>query len=159
MRCKKVFNLLNMYADREISQDMHSHIEKHLAGCKKCTGTLNEILRLKNIIGTVPQYTANPFLWTRIAEGIKQLVPAPVSLPVLNFLRVWVSAAGILIVLSGFVLFNLPEIERPRNDTDRQSITRQMLEVPITPENMEKITLNLLVYTNGKLPEVPYVKY
>lgn len=139
MRCGKIQRLLNRYIDNELTED----IQGHLAGCKGCTHRLNELTRIKELLGVTTAYQPNPFLLTRIASAIKEITPIPIGI-----LRVWVPIATILILLAGFILYRLPEVEKPVRTT--------IFDIPTVPENMERITLNLLVYTNG---EVPYVRF
>lgn len=145
MRCERVERLLNMYIDKELPEKTQSIVNGHLAGCDRCTHTLNELNRLKELVGTTAPYPVNPFLWTRIAEGLKEEVPIPIGILVPKVLRVWVPIATILILLSGLMLYRT---EKPVYKT-KSLIQTAVLDIPATPENMEKITLNLLIYTNG----------
>lgn len=155
MKCKNTARLLNMYADNELPEQTRSVLQGHLAGCEKCTHKLNEIMKLKELIAAAAPYPVNPFLWTRIAEGIREEIPMPIGVLVPGILRVWIPIAAVLILLSGFILYKLPVPER----TVHKGTLSTILDMPISPENMEKITLNLLVYSNGLAKEAPYVKF
>lgn len=135
MKCKNVQRLLSSYIDNELTGD----IQGHLSGCKECTHRLNELTRIKELVGTIPAYEVNPFLFTRISSAIKEEIPIPIGL-----IKIWVPIAAMLILIAGIILYRLPEAEKP-----------VVFETPIRPENMERLTLNLLVY-NG---EVPYVRF
>lgn len=136
MNCRMVQRLLNRYIDNELPVDLHEHLE----GCKDCTHRLSELSRIKELVGSIPAYQPNPFLWTRIASAIEEKLPIPIGI-----IRVWIPIATILIILTGSILLILPKAKEP-----------EIFTIPITQENMERITLNLLVYTNG---EVPYVRF
>lgn len=141
MNCKMVQRLLNRYIDNELTED----IQGHLSGCKDCTYRLSELSKIKELTGATPVYQTNPFLLTRITSAIREITPFPIGI-----LKVWVPIATLLIIISGIILYRLPEAERP--------VTKgsEIFNIPVIPENMERITLNLLVYTNG---EVPYVRF
>lgn len=158
MKCRKAQRLLNIYIDNELPGQKMSAVNGHLAGCPQCAITLNKLTKLKELAGTTTPYTANPFLWTRIAEGIKEGIPIPIGPLVLKFLRIWVSIASVLILVSGITLYRLP-VEKEVLYGETSSMEATIFEIPVTPENMEKITLNLLVYTNGLTGEVPYVNF
>lgn len=155
MKCKKIQHLINMYADNELPGQTRSVVQGHIAGCEKCAHTLNEITKLKEIIGAAVPYPVNPFLWTRIASGIREEMPIPTGVLIPKILRIWVPIASVLIILTGIFMHNLPEQEKPVYD---KGTLTTIMDMPIIPENMEKITLNLLVYANGILKEVPHVK-
>lgn len=156
MKCKKIERLLNVYLDNELPEQIKPAIQGHLSGCEKCTHTLNEIVKLKELIGTTTPYPVNPFLWTRIAESLKEEALIPIGVLITKILRVWVPIATMLILLSAVILYRLPELKIPAYKGTLATI----LDMPIVPENMEKITLNLLVYSNGLARrEVPYAKF
>lgn len=134
MKCKKVQRLLNRYIDNELPVDLHEHLE----GCKECTYRLKELTRIKELIGAAAPYPTNPFLLTRIASAIEGVMPFPIWI-----LRVWVPIATAFIFITSIIIYRLPEIERP---VPKET---EIFNIPVTPENMERITLNLLVYTNG----------
>lgn len=145
MRCKKTQRLLNMYIDNELATEVHSAVQGHIGVCQKCSTTLNELNKLKELVGTTTPYPVNPFLWTRIAAALKEEIPIPIGVLVPKFLKIWVPVAAALILFCGFLLY---KTERPVY-TKKSLIQTAVLDIPITQENMEKITLNLLVYTNG----------
>lgn len=147
-----------MYIDNELPEQSNLSVETHLAECKQCTNTLNEFSRLKELIGKTTPYSANPFLWTRVAEDIKEGLPIPVGILVPRFLKAWIPIATIFILFSGFILFKLPEPQKIQYKTPLTMETA-IFNIPLKPENMERITLNLLVYTNGITGEVQHAKF
>lgn len=158
MKCKKASILLNRYIDNELSGEMRAEVQGHLAKCENCNNILKEMTHLKNAFAAIPRHAANPFLWTRIADKIKCPVPLVFGFPIPKLLHIWITMACVLIVSSGIVLYKISEPEKEQ-ETASENLSAQILESPMRPENMEKITLNLLVYTNGKPLEAPYVKF
>lgn len=148
MKCKKIMRLLNMYVDDELPENLQVSLKGHIETCKDCNHKLNEFMKLKELIGTSTQYTANPFLWTRVLEGIREEMPVPIGILVPRLLKAWIPIASILIVISGFILYKLPESREPLYKVP-SPIETTVLNIPTSSMNMEKITLNLLVYTNG----------
>lgn len=156
MRCKVVKRLLNGLMDNELVGEIQDTVKGHLEGCKECSHRLKELTKLKEMVRTSTPYTANPFLWTRIANSIKEEMPVPIGILIPRILRLWIPIASVLTIVCGLALFNLIKTEEP---ADRGALST-ILDMPITPENMEKITLNLIVYTNGiTQKEMPYVQF
>lgn len=155
MKCSDIEHLLNRYIDKELPARKTAVLEGHLAGCQKCTQKLNESIKLKGLVQALPAYTVNPFLWTRIrtAIGMKPAaVPAWIIIP--KILKLWTAIACSLILISSIVLTKVTKTEQFMYK-EELSVQKAILEIPAVPENMEKITLNLLVY-NGTKTEVPY---
>lgn len=148
MKCSIIQRLLNRYIDNELPGKDIFDIKEHLAGCAQCTHKLNELTTLKGFIGGITPYTANPYLWTRIAESIHRGVPIPISILTTKIFKIWIPVATAFIVLSTIALFYVPEPQRPLRE-NIVSLENALLNMPRTPDNLENITINVLVYTNG----------
>lgn len=158
MRCKKVVRSINMYVDNELPENEKSSVRTHISECSKCSQIFNELMKIKENMGKIPVYSPNPFLWTRIEAELRQNPYIPDFLNIPQLIRGWVLAASLLLVIFGAALYKLPRTEET-SDTMSPSITNSIMEIPNTPENMEKITLNFLVYTNGYAWEAPYARF
>jgi len=150
MKCNKIERLLNQYVDNELLEQKIPIVKSHLDGCPNCTEKYNELITLKGIIKTQISYEANPFLWTRISSTITQK-PILVGVGLIpKILKVWIALASVLIVISGSTLFYLNNKTSSAN-TEEPTVEKAILEIPNLPGNMERITLNLMIYTNKKM--------
>lgn len=157
MKCSKTQRLLNMYIDKELPADKVTALQGHLAGCQRCTQRLNELVQLKELVQTAPKYTANPFLWTRISAALTKKPAIPTWVVAPKVLKLWTAVACMLILISSIVLTQVTKVEVSMYQ-ERPSIQNEILEIPAKPENMERIALNLLVYTTRGM-EVNYALY
>jgi predicted anti-sigma-YlaC factor YlaD len=147
-----------MYLDNELPENKKGIVKEHITACSHCASTFNSIAKVKNNIGKVPVFSPNPYLWTRIAAELKEAPYSPGIFGVPQAIKVWASAVSILLIISGIVLYNLPETEDTASISS-STITNSIMEIPSTPFNMEKITINFLVYTNGYAWEAPYARF
>lgn len=148
VKCNKTKRLLNMYLDKELPIKEGSEIKGHLKDCKKCNHYMAGLNLVKESIAGESSYNTNPFLWTRIKEAIteKPFIPGPLAIP--GIVKLWMPIAVFSIFISLSVLHSLPTAQSLITK-EPKTMETTILEVPITPENMEQITLNLIVYTNG----------
>lgn len=157
MNCSKIERLLNMYIDKELPADRATTLHEHLAGCQRCTQRLNELTQLKGLVQTIPKYTPNPFLWTRITTALSETPVVPIRVVASRVLRLWVPVACTLILMSSIILTRVSKLEVSMYK-EKPSMQKAILEIPATPENMERITLNLLVYNTEEM-EVNYALF
>jgi hypothetical protein len=158
MKCKNVIREINMYIDNELPDIESDNVKNHIAMCPHCGKIYNGLVKVKEGIGSLPVFNPNPYLWTRIEAELRENPFTPGLLNIPQIIRTWVSIASILVIVFGIVLYNLPQAE-DNSDTASSSITNSIMEIPNTPENMEKLAINFLVYTNGYAWEAPYAKF
>jgi len=150
MKCSKAVNLLNMYIDKELPARKAAMIERHLAVCKTCRNTLRELAGVKNLIQSAPEYIANSSLWTHIAGRLAKYPIPPIWLIFAKILKIWIPVSCGLIIISSFILGQTIKAESSMYKKPL-SIQKEILEIPDTPQNMEKIGLNMLIYDNIKM--------
>ena len=149
MKCEKIKKSINRYADGE---EVNEKIIRHIESCESCTKESRQISRIKELAGSLPVYPVNPFLWTRISAALEKQPVIPYGV---GALKLWVATASALILLAGTILALTPR-QQPVSTAD--TVNNALLSFPATPENMEKLTLNFLFYSNGlKTTEVIYV--
>ena len=150
MNCKKTERLLNQYVDNELPSTKFSLVKSHLESCNNCLQKHEELLKLKNIVKAQMGYTGNPFLWTRISTAISQEPIMSVIGLIPKLLKTWLTIASLLIIVSSSSLLYINALTMAIDKKD-SSIENTILEMPDIPENMEKITLNLIIYTSKNM--------
>jgi len=158
MKCKNVIRKMSMYIDNELPDIESDNIKNHIAMCPHCAKIYAGVVKIKQNIGSLPVFNPNPYLWTRIETELRANPYAPGLLNIPQIIRTWVSIASVLLIVFGIVLYKLPQIEDV-SDSESSSITNSIMEIPNNPENLEKIAINFLVYTNGYAWEAPYAKF
>lgn len=53
MDCTRTTELINAYLDRELPGDEMLHVERHLAACAVCAGQRDQILQIKQLLGSL----------------------------------------------------------------------------------------------------------
>lgn len=148
MNCKNYLKLINKLIDNELESSQKLSLESHLKICPECFTAFKELGGLKKTIRQIPAFDGNPFLWTRIYEAIKN---SPVAEPIFalpKFFKTWVAVAAAFTIITGGLLFAIPE---DSEETDpKTEMESAIYGIPSNPENLERITINFLVYTNSK---------
>ena len=70
MRCRRVDNLLERYADGRVGTSLARRIEVHLQGCEGCAAALREVIALAERLQAFPAATAPDDLESRIMAAI-----------------------------------------------------------------------------------------
>ena len=76
MNCEQVQNLLDEYADAELSSAARGDVDAHLAGCKTCRAELDALRQTAALVRSLPRVTA--------PEGLKRAIRAGVALRLLQ---------------------------------------------------------------------------
>jgi anti-sigma factor RsiW len=93
---------LSEFADGELPDDERVRLEAHLADCAQCRQTLDELIRVRDLAGRLPERQPDRDLW----PGIAARIGAP-SAGVLPLRRRWsfslpqLAAAALLLVAAG----------------------------------------------------------
>jgi len=156
MKCAKTETLISKLIDHELPQNEAAVVQSHIDSCPNCRLFLSELTALKGLSKTAADYKANPCLWTRIAQGIASITPVSILAGASKLVKIWVAMASVLVTTTGAILYEMHDTEREQ-PTSAESIESEIFNIPPTPENLEKITLNMLVYTNGYMKHQPEI--
>ena len=78
MNCEKCQNELEAYLGDRLSSGLKTQVEDHLSKCESCTSEYRLLILAERIIESEKEAVSNPFLYTRIMEGIESsTVSAP----------------------------------------------------------------------------------
>ena len=157
MKCKKTQRMLNRYLDHVLAAGKETALQEHISKCPRCRNKLREMKQLKVLLGTETAYSPNPFLWTRIKAGLQEPNNIPGLFPLPAIIKAWVPLAILIILLAAFTLSRLPGVKNWYFYDKPQSIETVIMRIPGTPENLERISLNFLVYgsdINGKAQDL-----
>ena len=149
MKCKKAQRMLNRYLDHILAPGEEVNLQEHIRICPQCRNRLREIEQLQELLGTETAYEPNPFLWTRVKAGLQEPNSVPGLFPLPVIIKAWVPLAILIILLAIFTLSRIPGVENQSLYHKPQSMETTIMQIPGTPENLERITINLLVYGNG----------
>ena len=50
MKCKEIEDLLDLYADRELSEEVRARIDRHLMGCAACAYRIRSIEQTRSLL-------------------------------------------------------------------------------------------------------------
>lgn len=149
MKCKKCQNILNKYLDKEIPKEQIPALETHISSCSDCSQLSSELSSIKTLLHNTPTVEPNPFLWTRIRTALEETPPLPIYINAIKIFKIWVPVAFSLIIALSFVLRELMTVEanfaRYINQ-ESPTLERAIKAIPATPENLERIAINTIVY-------------
>ena len=149
MNCKHCQQKINRLVDRELPAAETTLVEEHLSSCQDCRRIYNGLAAVKDLVAAAPAYTANQFLWTRIAATLKQEKPIPINVVLASLFKIWVPVACSLILVFSLVLKQILGAEASLGsylNQETPALQMAISEIPATPENLERIAINTIVY-------------
>jgi len=83
MNCQLCQKELDAYCQGNLPGNIRTQVENHLKGCERCASAFAQTQLLNRVINEEREIQSNPFLVTRIMEGIESSsVERPVHQPV-----------------------------------------------------------------------------
>lgn len=70
MNCEESQELLSIYHDGELNNELRAGLEVHLEGCAECSSELAELCKLSAVTRKMPDVRPPPDLWQRISASL-----------------------------------------------------------------------------------------
>jgi hypothetical protein len=77
MNCQQASNLLESYADGEVTEAQAAVLSAHLAACPACRTEYSTLLSIRNTLGTYPRIEASPDFDIRVLDAVLSRAAQP----------------------------------------------------------------------------------
>lgn len=137
MKCNKIEDLLALYVDNVLEQNLKEKVEIHLAECQKCRTLAEDMKKMLSLSGTMYETQVPVNLITKINTRIETSKPKNYFVPV-----PYLAHTVVAIFILGFAGYYFTLNKETKNNTQQQ-ITAKKVEIPqeelVTITSIKKI--------------------